>query len=133
MLRLGSIVGFDVGVRLVLQCAWDRVFKTGQCLGKIAGHHKVDLPSFVIPFYGNSAIAFPFPAARAFVILSHRVYQTLHVLLANILYPKIVDNEGEADGSGVMFPETGGCLALTISMLFEAFFEKLLGDDTSLW
>ena len=57
----------------------------------------------------------------------------LRVLLANILYPKIIDNEGEADGSGVMFPETGGCLALTISMFFEALFEKLLGDDTSLW
>ena len=32
-----------------------------------------------------------------------------------------------------MCPETGGCLALPISMLVEAFFEKLLGDDTSLW
>ena len=57
----------------------------------------------------------------------------LRFLLANILYPKIVDNEGEADEVGVMLPETGGCLALTISMLFEALFEKLLGDDTSLW
>jgi len=57
----------------------------------------------------------------------------LRVLLANILYPKIVDDEGEADGSGVMVSETGGCLALMISMLFEAFFEKLLGDDTSQW
>ena len=73
MLRLGSIFGFDVGVLLVLRCAWDRVFKTGQCLGKIAGHREVDLPSFVIPFYGKSAIAFPFPVARAFVILLHRV------------------------------------------------------------
>ena len=73
MLRLGSIVGFDVGVQLVLQCAWDRVFKTGQCLRKIAGHHEVDLPSFVIPFYGNSAMAFPFPVTQAFVILLNRV------------------------------------------------------------
>jgi hypothetical protein len=57
----------------------------------------------------------------------------LRVLLANILYPKIVDNEGEADGMGVVFPETGGCFALAISMLFEAFLEQLLGDDTCLW
>ena len=49
----------------------------------------------------------------------------LCVLLANIHYPKIIGDKGEADGSGVMFPETGGCLALTISMLFEAFFETL--------
>ena len=57
----------------------------------------------------------------------------LRVLLTNILYPKIVDNKGDADGTGVMFPETGGCLVLMISMLLEAFFEKLLGNDTSLW
>jgi hypothetical protein len=57
----------------------------------------------------------------------------LRVLLANILYPKIIDDEGEADGTGVMFPETRGCLALTISMHFEAFSEQFLGDDTSLW
>jgi len=57
----------------------------------------------------------------------------LCVLLTNIPYPNIVDDKGEADEAGVMFPETGGCLALTISTLFEAFFEKLLGDDTSLW
>jgi hypothetical protein len=58
---------------LVLRCGWDRVFKTGQCLGKIAGHQKVDLLSIVIPFYGKSAIAFPFPVTRAFIILSYRV------------------------------------------------------------
>ena len=58
---------------MVLQCAWDRVFKMGQRLGKIAGHREVDLPSFAIPFYGKFAIAFPFPVAQAFVILSHRV------------------------------------------------------------
>jgi hypothetical protein len=57
----------------------------------------------------------------------------LHILLADILCPKIVNDEGEADGTGVVFPETGGCLALTISMLFEAFLEQLLGDDTSVW
>ena len=57
----------------------------------------------------------------------------LRVLLANILNPKVVDNKGEVDGAGVMFPETRGCLALAISMLSKAFFKKLLGNDTSLW
>jgi hypothetical protein len=28
----------------------------------------------------------------------------LRVLLSDILYPKIVDDEGEADGTGVVFP-----------------------------
>jgi hypothetical protein len=58
---------------LILRFGWDRVFKTRQCLGKIAWHRKVDLPSVVIPFYGKSAIALPYSVARAFIILSHRV------------------------------------------------------------
>ena len=57
----------------------------------------------------------------------------LRILLTNLLYPKVVNDKGEVDGAGVMFPETGGCFALTISMLSKAFFEKLLGDDSSLW
>ena len=57
----------------------------------------------------------------------------LRVFLSDILYPKIVDDEGEADGTGVVFPATGGCFALMISMLFKAFLKQLLGDDTCLW
>jgi hypothetical protein len=57
----------------------------------------------------------------------------LLVLHTDILYPKVVDNEGEADGTCVLFPQTGGCLALAVSVFLEAFFEQLLGNDTCLW
>jgi hypothetical protein len=61
VLRFGSIVGLDVGVWLVLRFGWGRMFKTCQRLGKIAWHQEVDLSSVVIPFYGESAIALPYP------------------------------------------------------------------------
>jgi hypothetical protein len=47
----------------------------------------------------------------------------LCVLLADILHPKIVDAEGEADGMGVVLPETWRCLALAVAMLGKSFFE----------
>jgi hypothetical protein len=57
----------------------------------------------------------------------------LRVLLPDILHPEIVDDKGEADGTGVVLPETWCRLALAVAMLGESFFEQQLGDDTSLW
>ena len=48
----------------------------------------------------------------------------LRVLLADILHPKVVDNKGEADGTGVVLPETWRCLALAVTMLGESFFKQ---------
>ena len=38
VLCLGSIVGFDMGVWLVMLRGWDGVAKTGQCVGEISRH-----------------------------------------------------------------------------------------------
>jgi hypothetical protein len=56
----------------------------------------------------------------------------LRVLLPNIFHSKIVDDEGETDGTGVVRPETWRRLALAVDMLGKLFFEQQLGDDTSL-
>ena len=48
----------------------------------------------------------------------------LRVLLADILHPKIVDDKGEADGTGVVLPETWRHLALAVAMLGESFFKQ---------
>jgi hypothetical protein len=69
VLHLGPIIGFGVGIRLVLRCGGGRVAKMGQCLGEISRHQEVNFLSLVVPFNGKSAIAFPFPIARAFIIL----------------------------------------------------------------
>ncbi len=55
------------------------------------------------------------------------------VLFAHILYPEVVDNEGENNGTSVVFPQAWGRLALAIAMLLQAFLKKLLGNDPSLW
>ena len=54
----------------------------------------------------------------------------LRVLLPDIFHSKIVDDEGETDGTGVVCPETWRRLALAVAMLGESFFKQQLGDDT---
>jgi hypothetical protein len=64
----------------------------------------VHLAPFVVPFYGETAISFPVPIAQTLVILSYYVQQVLHILLANVLYSKIIDDEGENNVTKVVPP-----------------------------
>jgi hypothetical protein len=57
----------------------------------------------------------------------------LCVILAHLLYPKIVDNQEEAYGMSVLLPKAWGRLALTVAMFLQTFLKKLLGNDTGLW
>jgi len=57
----------------------------------------------------------------------------LGVLLAHILDPKIIDDESEADRAGIVLPQAWCGFALVVTILLEAFFEKLLGNDPCLW
>ena len=57
----------------------------------------------------------------------------LCVLLAHIFYSEIVDDEGETDWAGFVFPQAWCGFALVVAVLFKALFEKLLGNDSGLW
>ncbi len=57
----------------------------------------------------------------------------LSVLLAHILDPEIIDDEREADWAGVVLPLAWCGFALAVTVLLEAFFELLLGNDPCLW
>jgi hypothetical protein len=39
------------------------------------------------------------------------------------ILPQVIINEGEADGAGVVPPETWCCVALVVAMLGESFFK----------
>jgi hypothetical protein len=65
-------------------------------------HQEVHLAPFIVPLYGETAISFPVPIAQTLGIFLHCVQQVLCILLANVLYSKIVNDEGENDGAGVV-------------------------------
>ena len=109
------------------------MLESGEGFVDVPRHGEVDFLSNVVPFDGKSAVLPPLPVAGAFVVSPYRVDQMLCVLFAHILYPEVINNEGETDGMHVVFPQTWVHLALAIAMFLQAFLEKLLGDDAGLW
>ncbi len=53
----------------------------------------------------------------------------LGMLLANVLNPKVVDDEGERDWSPFVRPKSWGGLALGVPVFLESFGQEFLGDD----
>ena len=51
---------------------------------------------------------------------------------AYVFHSKIVNNEGDRDGSPVVRPQPRCVLALVVSLTFEALFEELFGEDAGL-
>ncbi len=57
----------------------------------------------------------------------------LRIFLSHIFYPKIIDDEREADWAGIVRPQAWCDFDLAVTVLFEALFEELLGKDPGLW
>jgi hypothetical protein len=54
------------------------------------------------------------------------------VVLVDVLYTKVIDNEGKADGAPCMCPISRGDLALTVSGNEETFLEEFLSENAGL-
>ncbi len=52
--------------------------------------------------------------------------------LTFIFYAKIIDDQCECDGPGVVFPKPGGLITLKVSVGGKAFLEELVGKDAGL-
>jgi hypothetical protein len=57
----------------------------------------------------------------------------VHVLMMLVFHSKIVDNEGEGDGTHRVFPETRGILAFLITVGGKMLAKELVGKDAGLW
>ncbi len=54
------------------------------------------------------------------------------VVLVDVLYTKVIDDEGKADGAPCMCPISRGDFALTVSGNEEAFLEEFLCENAGL-
>ncbi len=86
----------------------------------------------VIPLDGKSTVSFSFFFYRALIIFLYCLQQVLGVPLTNVFDPKIVVDQGERDGSPLLFPQTGSDLALRVAMFFQSFGEEFLCNDPCL-
>ena len=64
----------------------------------------MDSAIVVVPIKGDSNVFAACPIFRNFVMLFENANQMHRMFFPNILYPKIIDNKCEQDGSGFMSP-----------------------------
>ena len=79
-----------------------------KCIGNIAGQGKIDSDVWIIPLEHDATIFGGFPIDGEFVEGSQCVNEVLGMFLSNVGYSKIIDHEGEQDGSVLVAPEAGG-------------------------
>ncbi len=67
------------------------MLETFEGLLDIYWHQEMHLAPVVVPLYGESAILFTISIAQTLIVLFYCVQQVLSILLANILYSKVIN------------------------------------------
>jgi hypothetical protein len=93
-----------MGVWLVLSDSGWGVLEMFEGLLDVCWHQEGHLAPIVVPLYGESTILFTVPIARTLIVFSYCVKQVLSILLADVLYSKVINDEGENDGAGLVLP-----------------------------
>ena len=83
----------------------------------------MDLALGVVPIHVHSNVACSGPIDGADIVFVENLGEMVGVFFAIIFYAKVVDAEGEGDGTQIMSPEARCGRALMIAMFVESFFE----------
>ena len=94
---------------------------TGELFIDIIWHANVYITFFIIPCQTNAAIEFSFPIHRYCVVLLDGCQEMVRMLLAHVLHPEVIYDEGEGDWAGDVFPQVWGVRHFKIALLREAF------------
>ena len=98
----------------------------------IIWHGEVNDAGVIILIKIESKVALAFAILCDVIIFFDAFYEVVDMLLTNIIYSKIVDNERETDRPPFMCPQTGCNLALMVAMGIEACLKDCLGQDSTL-
>ena len=83
----------------------------------------------VIEGKGDSTVLFGVPIDAGGVKKLQRVQEVLCAgLIVGVLYIEVVDNEGESEGPGAMFPEARGDGDRSIAVRSEEFDKTIIGE-----
>ena len=98
-------------------------FEPFEGVRNIIWHGKVNAEGVIITIKGDSEVALAFPVPCNVMIVFDAFNEMVSMLLTNISYSKIVQDERETDRPPLMCPQTGCNLALVIAMVIEACFK----------
>ena len=94
----------------------------------VAGHRNVERPRIVIPGKLYTAIKIAGPIFAQFLVLSlYCRYQVIDILFLFVFDSEIVDDKGEGDFAGLVFPKAGRVLAFVVAVGRKSFAKELVG------
>lgn len=99
----------------------------------VTGHDKVNIAFLVVPIKRQAKVMGAIPISVASIVLFEGFKEMLNIILVDIFYSKVVDDEGEANGMPRVGPVSGHQLDLAVSCDVEAFFQEFLCNDADLW
>ncbi len=106
----------------------------GQLFHDILGHGKINVAFIIIPLEFDATIEITSSVFNNVIcFLSEGVVKMLEMFLANAFDPKVIYCKVEPCRKGFMFPYTGSVWLFEVSVFGKALFEKLVGQDASLW
>ena len=100
---------------LRLEWAWMVVY--GEDVVNVAVHGQPGGTCCIVPRNVNTGKFGSCPISSDGVVFLQGRQEVICVVTANILYTKIINNEGESNGTPSVAPETWGSLHLVVSML----------------
>ena len=108
------------------------LFEPFEGVRNIIWHGEVNAAVVIIPIKGESEVALAIPILCDLIMFFDAFYEVVSMLLTNILYSKIIQNERETDRPPFMCPQTGYNTAMMVAMGIEACFKECLGQDSTL-
>ena len=108
------------------------MLETVECSCDVAREGHVDNSLGVVPLESETAVETAGPVSGDGVLGAEAVEQMFGMFFANILDAKVVDNQTEGDGSGLMGEETWNTLGLDVSRGFQVLDEAVVSQDASL-
>jgi hypothetical protein len=132
ILNAGAVDGPGPLVRCVLVAQGWRMLEFVECRGNVVWHGEINGAIGVVPVKCEAAVEAASPVGGDCVKVLEGFDEMPCVLVTDVFYAKVIDDEGKGDGSGFVAPEPRGEVGRLVAVLGQVLFEALIGDDASL-
>ena len=108
------------------------IFKLDEKVLDVAGHTDATPAGCIVPFDVSTQKFVTGHVELDPIELLEHIAEMVEVLKPNILYPKVINNETELDGTPFVAPEAWGGFGLIISFSKKAGSEEIVGKNAGL-
>jgi hypothetical protein len=128
----GTVDGPGPLVRCVLAARGWRMLEFVECRGNVVWHGEINGVIGVVPVECEAAVEAASLVGGDCVKVLQGFDEMPCVLVTDVFYAKVIDDEGKGDGPGFVAPEPRGEVGRLVAVLGQVLFEALIGNDASL-